>query len=347
MSETKPFRPWVAWTIGSIWLGTAILILVSTRIHPPTTANASLSVRGVSFRTNARHILGVSDEEQLLITGVDTLQIQLGSPQTVYSGNSQFRAATVNVKGDSSATCSFYLVRSSGVELSGPSVISLGVPETPGEKSFHLKVHGSISGNLTSQPRQHGLIPGLMCTRVQVNGAPASNMEVRFSLAGGDSAFFVTHSDARLDFDLNSQSQIGDTQIPIFQQVRFSDIDPLTSEEKTVLLKPPSGYKNEVSFEKLDKIVSLDDADLLIIVPRSDFYLRRFLVKDGIQLSMHGTVSDVRAGAGASDLQTRMPSLADQLDNKKRLFGLIPALATLILGILEKLGILQRDQKGE
>src|SRR5262249_40249585 len=111
------------------------------------------------------------------------------------------QASELNVKGDPSATCSFYLVRSSSLELSGPSVVSLGVPSTPGERSFHLKVHGSISGSLTSQPRQHGLNPGLTCTRVRVNGSPASNIEVHFSSGGGDSAYFVTYPDARLDFD--------------------------------------------------------------------------------------------------------------------------------------------------
>lgn len=319
------------------------MILISTRIHPSTTANASLSVKGISFRTNAKRILGPSDEEQLLVSGVSSLQIQFSSARTIRTSGPTVKATSLEVRGEPSASCSFYQIRSGGLELGGPSIVTLGAPSTAGGKSFHLRVHGLLSGNLTSQPREHGLNPGLTCTRVRVNGAPAGNVEVGFSPEGGDSIFFTTFSDARLDFDLTAQSQIGDTQIQIFQEVRFSEIDPHTSEEKTVLLKPPSGYKNEVSFEKLSKSIALDDADLLVILPENEFYLRQFTVRDGIQLSLHGVVHDVRTGAGVSDLQSRMPSLADQLDSKKRIYGLIPALATLILGILEKMGVLPRE----
>jgi hypothetical protein len=49
--------------------------------------------------------------------------------------------------------------------------------------------------------------------------------------------------------------------LPILKEIRFSRIDPHTSEEKTVLLKPPVGYKNEVSFEKLNKSVTINDAE--------------------------------------------------------------------------------------
>jgi hypothetical protein len=110
-------------------------------------------------------------------------------------------------------------------------------------------------------------------------------------------------------------------------------VDPRTSEEKSVLLNPPP----HISFEKLDKKVTLDDADLLVVLPKRDFYLRQFTVKDGIHLSFHGVVADVRAGAGANDLETLMPSFFDHIDNLKRIYGVIPVLVTLILGVMEKM----------
>jgi len=342
LSPKKPLRRWIAWTIGSIWIATALAVLIAARVHPSTTANASLSVREISFRTDSRRILGPINEEQLLVSGLRSLRIQLNSAQTIRTSGPPIQATSLEIEGEPSASCSFYQVRSGGLELSDPSIITLGWASTTGERSFNLKVHGSFSGNLTSRPSEPALRPGFACTRVHVNGAPAGNVEANFSPQGGDSVFFATSSDARLDFDLTAQSEIGDTQIPILGELRFSDVDPRTSEEKTVLLKPPPAYKNEVSFEKLDKSVTLDDADLVVVVPKSDFYLRRFTVRDGIQLSLHGVVRDVRAGAGASDLETRMPSLFDHLDNEKRIYGVIPALAALILGVLEKMGSLGR-----
>ena len=340
MTPKKPLRRWLAWTVAGVLIASALALLVVISMHPSTVASASLSVRQFTFRTNARRVLGPSNVEQLLISGLSSLQIQLNSAQVIRISGAPVQATSIDIQGEPSAFCSFYHVRSGGLEMSGPSIITLGSPRTRGRASFSLKVHGPLRANLTSQPNQSGLRPGFECKRVHVNGGSAGDVEASMSPQGGDSIFFSTSSDARLDFDLTSQSEIGDTQIPILGEIRFSEIDPHTSEEKTVLLTPPSGYKNEVSFEKLDKRVTLDDADLLVVIPKSDFYLRRFIVKDGIQLSLHGVVHDVRKGAGSSGLETRMPSAFDHLDNMKRIFGVIPALVALILGILERMGLL-------
>jgi hypothetical protein len=74
------------------------------------------------------------------------------------------------------------------------------------------------------------------------------------------------------------------------------------------------------------------------VIPRNNFYLRQFTVKDGVQVSLHGIVRDVRTGAGASGLETLVPSAFDHLDNVKRIYGVVPALVAFILGILEKMG---------
>jgi hypothetical protein len=338
LSPQKPLRRWLAWTIGGVWVATALAVLIATRIHPSTTANVSLSLREISFRTNASRILGPSDEEQLLISGVGSLQIQLNTPQTIQTGGPPVEATSLQIDGEPSASCTLYQVHSSGFDLTGPAIITLGVPSIAATRSFNLKVHGPFRGNLTSRSGEHDLKPGLECTRVHVNGGPPGNMTVSFSPQGGDSIFFAT-SDAQLTFDLTPQSEIGDTQIPILKEIRFSHIDAHTSEEKTVLLKPPAGYKNEVSFEKLNKSVTINDADLLVVVPKkNDFYLRQFTVKDGVQVSLHGIVRDVRTGAGVTDLATLMPSSFDHLDNVKRIYGVVPALVAFILGILEKMG---------
>jgi len=103
-----------------------------------------------------------------------------------------------------------------------------------------------------------------------------------------------------------------------------------------VLLKPAP----EVFFEKVKQKVTLDPADLLVITPKANFYLRQFTVADGVHVSLRGAVRQIRSGAGARGLTTLMPSAFDHLDNAARIYGAIPALVALVLGILERMGLL-------
>ena len=333
----KAFRPWVAWLIGSVWAVTALAAFAATRIRPSTTADLSVSTRKVSFRTNASHILGQSNEEQLLISGVSSLRIQFNKERTVKAGSSSLDVVLLAAEGNSRSSCSLYRVRSGGFEVSGPAVITLEVFDAHG-KSFSLQSHGMLTDNLSSRPSEHGLAAGFECREMRTNGGPVGDVEGSFSPEGGDSIFIATQPDARLDFSATGHLEISDTQIPILGELRFSDIYPGSSEEKSVLLKPV-----DVVFEKLNKKVTIDPGDLMVVVPRKNFYLRQFTVKDGIQLSLHGDVRDVRAGAGARALATVMPSTFDHLENAIRIWGAITALAGFLLGILEKIGVLGRS----
>lgn len=339
MSETKSPRRWLRWAIGGVWVGTALAVLIATRIHPATVASASLHVRKISFRTNTNHILGPGNEAQLLLSGVRSVQIHLSSPQSVEINGARRPVNVLDIVGDSFASCSFYQVRSDGFDLKGTPILTLGWDQATGEKlannrSFSLNVHGSLSGNLTSQAAVPPLVPGFTCTRVRINGGPPGDVESRLSPQGSDSIFFTTTADARLDFDLAPETDIGDTQIPILGDLRFWDDEPGTGNTKTVLLGP----ENKVAFEKVNQSFILNEADLLLMVPKNDFYLRRFALKDGIQLNLHGVVREVRSGAGASDLETRMPSFFDHVDSTKRLWGAVPALVAFIIGVLDQLG---------
>jgi hypothetical protein len=336
LNAQKPIRRWLAWTIVGVWIATVLALLVATHTYPATTARVSLSVREISFRTNASHILGPSDEEQLLVSGVGSVQIQLNSLQKVTTDESSFPATSIQVEGQPSGSCTFYRIRSSGLDLDGPSILTFGVPSTVKTRSFNLKVHGPLSGHLTSRPGEAVLKPGFECTRVRVNGGPVGRVAVSFSPQGGDSIFFSTSPDPQISFDLAAESQIGDTQIPIIAEVRFSHINPHTQEEKTVLLP----NKNEISFEEVGKNVPLDESDLLVVAPKHEFYLSQFTVQDGVHLTLHGVARNVRKGPGASDLPTVMPSSLDHLDNVKRIFGIAPSIVGFILGILERMGLL-------
>jgi hypothetical protein len=326
------------WGIAAVWAGTLVAVVISTRIHPPTTLATSLNVRNFSFRTNADRILGPSNDNELLISQIKSVQIHLSAPQSLSSGAPGSKSSVIDISGDVFASCSFYQVRSDVFHLQGESVLTLNWdPATattmPASKSFSLTVHGLLSGNVTSQAAAGKLVPGFTCHRVRVDGGPTTDIEARLSPEGGDAISIATSTDARLDFDLSPQSNIGDTQIPLRGEVRFWEVDPGTEHSKAVFL----GNDNKVTFEKVNQSFPLDEADLLLVVPENDFYLRRFAIKDGIQLSLHGVVREVRSGAGPNDMQTRMPSLFDQIDNTKRFWGVVPALAAFILGLFDKL----------
>ncbi len=312
----KTSRPWVAWLIGGIWIATALGVWIATRVHPATTANLSVNTRKISFLTNASHILGASNEEQLLVSGVESLQIQFSSPQNATVGGLPTRLSSFQAEGDSQATCTFYQVRSGGFEVHGSALLTFEVVDVSKAKSFRLQ-------------------PGFECRGLRVNGRKA-DVDGSFSQAGGDSIYLATSPDVRLDFSLAEQSEVTDTQIPVLNELRFSEIEPRTSEEKSVLLKPAP----EVFFEKVKQKVTLDPADLLVVVPKSNFYLRQFTVADGVHVSLRGVVREIRSGAGAKGLTTLMPSAFDHMDSAARIYGAIPALVALVLGILERMGLL-------
>jgi hypothetical protein len=332
----KTFRPWIAWLIGGIWAGIAVAVLIAARIHPATTANLSISTRRVSFRTSASHILGPSNEEQLLISGVSSLQIRFNHELTIRRSGAAIKVISLEAKGDSFTSCSFYQVRSSGFEVRGPAVITLEVVDVSNARSFSLRAHGLLNDELSSLPGEHGLQPGFECRGLRIGGGPPGDVEGNFSPGGGDTIFVATSLDSRLDFSLAGHSEVSDTQIPILGELRFSEIDPGTSEEKSVLLKPDT----EITFEKADKKITVDSGDLLVIVPQKNFYMRQFTVKNGIHLSLHGSVREIRAGAGVHALSTLLPSAFEQMQSGMRLWGAIVGGVGLLIGILERMGVL-------
>jgi len=334
----KSFRPWVAWLIASVWAAVALVVLIAVRIHPATTADISVNTRKIAFRTNATHLLQAGDHAQLLISGVSAVQIRFGVEQPIRLDSKILRATSLNAEGDSLASCSFYQVRSGGFDVRGPAVITLQLSEGEQTKAFSLRTHGEISDELSSLPAQPGLPSAFECRGLRVLGKQIGTVEGAFYPQGGDTVFLSTSSDARLDSSIGQHSSVGDTQIPILGELRFSEVEPRSSGEKSVLLEPAA----EISFDKTNKKVTLKPADLLVVTPKSDFYLRQLKVTDGIHLSLYGKVRDVRTGAGANAMATVLPSAFDQADSATRLLGAIVALTGVVLGILEKMGLLGR-----
>jgi hypothetical protein len=333
-------RRWVKRTVVVVWLATATLVFLATRMHPTTLVNVSLIVREISFKTNLTEILSPAVEEQLILSRVAAIHAQ-GTNMAVDVGADHRVQNVLDIEGDPSATCSFYNVRSGVINLTGDALLTLRWSEQAGRASIALISHGPVNGSLTAQPTQG--ISGFSCARSRVDGGGAvGDIEGRFS--SEDSVYFTTATDSQVDFRLREGSNIGDTQIPVVGNIRLAHIDPShPGQEKTVLLAPMSGQSNEILFERLSRTVRVDESDLLLIRPGPYFYIRRFSVDNGIRLSLHGSVHDVSMGAGPDDMRTVMPTLFDQLDNKSRVFAVVPAIVVVLLGILEKLGILRRE----
>jgi len=337
--KSKTMRRWVKWTVTAALTGTVVLAIVLTLIHPETSVNVSLNVREISFGTSATRIFSPASEEQFIISRVAAVRIQ-GSGIKVKAGSDQFVENSVEIEGDTAGSCNFYNVRTSIINLNSDSILNLFWLEQSGGSSFGLRSNKALTGNLTAQPSAKSK-SGFSCVRVRLNGRPTGTVEGEFF--SEDSVYFSTANNAQIDYRGISGLNIGDSQIPIVGDLRFSHITPGDSqEEKTVLRPPASGQSNEISFEEVDSTVKLSDSDLLMIRPAQGFYLRQFKIDNGIQLSLHGLAKDVLIGAGANDMKSKMPSLFDELDKKARVFVVIPAVVAFLLGILEKLGVLPR-----
>jgi hypothetical protein len=341
VSPKRPMRRWVILTVLAVWSVTALGVWISTLVHPPGAAEATLSTSEVEFRTDAHSILGPSDQEELLVSELTALEIR-GNELRIKVNGVDSPGGAFRLIGDPHASCSFAGVRSSSLQLAEPTTITLLWTPQAGQRSISLKTHGTVRGTITSQPSNADSTASFTCTRVHVNDGPASNVDGIFSKAGGDSLSFLTARDSRLDLSPVSSSELGDTQINVLSAIRFTHIDPLSAEEKTVLLTPPTGRINRIEFETPPKHVAIPAGDLLLITPRKDFFLRRFSIQDGIQLDFQGPVLDVRIGPGSTDLVTCMPTMFDLFKSQEVMWGLIVSITGVLIGILEKMEILRK-----
>jgi hypothetical protein len=342
----KRIRPWVKWTIAAVWVCTGITVLVLCHVHPPTSASASLRVQEISFTTNSPTIFSPVNQDQFVVSGVSSVSLQATNVKLDAVLPRKIENNELELRGDASASCTFYNVRTGLIQLLSNSVLTLLWRKNAGESSFALRSHGPLRGKVTAQPTAKNK-SGFVCSRIRANDGQTATVEGEF--VHQDSVDFVTANDVQLDFRGADGSDLGDTQIAILNDVRFSHVEVNEAQderpeelpaEKTVLLPPLKGQSNEILFEAVRKNVKVNDADLLVIRPDKEFYIRKFSVDHGIQLGLHGMVRDITVGAGPRDLKSQMPSLFEELDTEKRTFTVIPGIVAFILGVLEKLGIL-------
>lgn len=334
-------RSWVKVTIATIWICTAVVIVLLNHIHMSTPLSAYLTVREISFKTNAPSILSPADVKQVIATQITGLRLEGQHLKIKGNGAAWMSGTLFAFEGEPPATCTFYQVRSEGIQLSGDTVVKLLRPEHVDEPAFTVKSRAGFRSSLSAQPELND-DSGFVCTQMQREGSQVGAIEGK--LSRDTSIYISTANDAQIDFRATDGSQIGDTQIAVLGDIRFSHIEPGSPpQEKTVLLPPSAGRKNELVFESVGKTMTVNGGDLLLVRPGDDFYIRQFAVNHGIDLDLHGSVKDVLEGAGPRDLRSQMPSLFDELDDKHRIYTVIPGVVALVLGILEKMGVLPRN----
>jgi hypothetical protein len=324
-----------------VWIATAGFVFLSTRLHPSTVATAALSVSSVTFYTDAHEILGGSDQKQLIISGINLFEVH-GSQVQMSMDGSEVIGSSFTLVGEPNASCSFSRVTTSNsFTLEQPhTVVTVGWIDTATEPSMSVKFHGAIGGELTSQPSIANNLSGFTCIGLHQQNSTVESVSGVFSEHGGDSISFRTAADARIDLLGLSSSSVGDTQLKVISPIRFSHVAPGSSEEKTVLLEPPNGRKNQITFKEPYKLISISPADLLVIQPDQNFYLSRFYAHSGIQLDLGGHVRDIKIGPGSADLATCMPTMFEHLKAQEVLWCTFASISAALFGMLEKLGIL-------
>jgi hypothetical protein len=339
MSEIAGVRSWLAWIIASIWIVTSVGVLTAYHIHPASEARATLKISEISFSTDASRLFDTTHDREVVASGLTSVQIRGAGIRVTWRNAAEETLDNVNLRGDRSSTCVFYNVRGGGLFLSSPSRIALIWNRTNPTLPLGVESASPASMVLTSQPGKSGLT----CAGVHSGeNQETATLNAVFSEGGGDSISVLTSDDSRLDLGPYPDSQIQATQIPILSTIRFVHVNPRGNKEESVLLSGSSPSDvNQIAFPPISKSITLD-ADLFVITPGRGFYIKSISVTDGIHLTMEGPLLDAQKGPGGSTLSSVMPTMLDRLLNEKGAFAMVPSLVALILGILEKMGVIPK-----
>src|SRR5438270_2856158 len=106
-------RRWVMVAVLLCFFIPAAGLFLAARFHPATVSNISLSAAKVPFLTSERRILSPEDNQQVNVTGLDSLQMELSPGAVVTADGRTLKPGRLEVHGEPGASCSFYLVRSS------------------------------------------------------------------------------------------------------------------------------------------------------------------------------------------------------------------------------------------
>jgi len=344
--ETR-VRPWIKWIVGGTWLVTAIVILMFSQTHLPTSATITVHTREVALGTDVTAMLNSADQTQLTVSGPAQFKIIVASGNR--DGPAKENAEVIDAP-NAASSCSFYRVHTeplhlvdTGKEKPGDGRITLLWPQHSDADLIALRARQNIRGSLTGNA-ETGRPTSFLCSGIAPSGSRGDIFQG--TLSGEAETTFQTRGDAQMTFHEASPESL-EGNMAVTGSVRIEHVDPINGGQTiATLLDPPSSGKNQIVFDSFARTVSLDKTDLVEISPGKDLYVTSLIVNNGIGLKMHGTVKDVRVGSGTNNLRSCMPSVLDLLTNKQRVFGAIPSAVTFILGIFEAMGLLPKKRKG-
>lgn len=337
----KPMRRSIFWLTCATWVLTALLVFVLWRLHPPTIVHGDLLVSELAFRTHASKVLSPIDNEQVLIAGLEHAAI-LGTVQRSGVSNP---IAELSLDGAEHSACSFWNVRSSAFELADESVIHLAWSKESEKGEISLSSDGTMRGTLTGQPPANGLEAGFSCSQMRTDSSQdKSEVSGRFDAGGGTSVAFLTRRDSSITIQPSTEAVLLQAAVAIEGPLRLSRVDVGSRQESSALLPRTPGNANSITFDTLGRTITIDEHDIVQFEsrPTDGFWLRNLTADAGLRIDLHGTVSRVEVGPGPSDMHNILPSALDFCLGLKGMLGLIPALATTLLGILERMGLLPK-----
>jgi hypothetical protein len=349
-------RPWIRWTIGLIWLGTAIVVGVLFWVKSPATATVTVHVSEISFQMDPGRLFDEANQQHFAITGRSNIAISM-IPQNSKQTNS---VETLSVLGsDATSLCNFYNVRISPLTIAGKGEVTLLYSRFADPKSFSIRTSQPVNGTIAAL-QGNNLKSAFNCSQVTPAGSSPTSDLIQGQLSPQFASSYRTGADAQFSFREADETIPEENQIRVTGDILVAhvehlseNLDPTTNsdnssllDEKSSMLPSLPGKKNEVVFDGLPskKSVSINSSDLLLIKPEQDFYIRRLQVEKGIDLEFHGTAKQILLGAGAKDLKNCMPSMFEMLDSKKRGFTVIPSIVAFIVGFLEAIGVLPKKK---
>jgi hypothetical protein len=320
--------------IRGIWLATLVGVIMCANIRLPVSASFRLTVSELHLQTRSHSILSSSDEDEVLISGFSSVHIRRSSP------SSNHLPETMDISGEPFAACTFARMRMEPIQLSGNSLLELRSDPEWQAPSLGIGLEQPVVLGLASQRAEGKTGPAFTCTRVHSRNERSGEIDDFLSASGGDSILVETRPYSRVDLRGRRGTELTDVHLAVFGPLSFVHIDPLSKDEKPVLIKPASG-NNTVIFGDMATPITIDETKLLFIEPQDDFWIERLTAGRGINLQMHGTVSGVEIGDGPGDYQNPMPTLLSKLVDNKAIFLLIPGVASWIVEVLVRMRILR------
>jgi len=335
-------RLWVKWTIALVWAATAMAVVVLDRTHISATATVTVHVREVSFTTDSPTMFDATNQDRLSVSGPADMTLSVIPDE---KSHGTYTKSIVVHAPSTASSCTFYNVRTGPLSLPQQTGIVLLWPKNADPHSYSVRLRGQVAGDIY-EAGSDSAPSSYLCTTVD-SSASLSSGNLGGRLSNAFATTFGTHGDAQLSYRVRSNEIPGESQVHVSGPLSIAHTDPADpGQEKGVILNPiSSDSKNQIVFDDISRTVLLNPNDLVLIQPGADLYIRRFIVDHGIQLDIHGTVRDIRVGAGSKNLRSCMPSIFDTLDNKKRIYGAIPGIVAFILGLFEAVGLLPRKSK--